>query len=373
MKIGIVCPYNMALGGAVQEVCKEQHDEFKRLGHEVAIVTPLPRQGKPKNISQRIIYIGKGRDPKTPLGTVAQVSYCADPKEIDRMLDEEKFDVLQVHEPWVPLIGRQIIERRRCPVVATFHAKLPENWAGVAIKKYGSLYTLPPLKFIDEFVYVSEPARELISTLTDKKLHYIPNSVNLVEFHPEKTHEPLDKAKKTLLFVGRHEERKGVTYLLAAFKKLQEKRDDVRLIVGGMGPDHKKLVTQVADDDIKNVEFIGFVEDARKKELMRRCDLFVAPAIFGESFGIILIEALASGAVVIAGDNPGYRNVMIDVGQIGLVDPLDVDQFAARLDLLLDNDSLRTVMSEWAKTYVKQFDYRITGKQYLEIYENLVK
>ena len=140
-----------------------------------------------------------------------------------------------------------------------------------------------------------------------------------------------------------------------------------------MGPDHKKLVAQVADDDIKNVEFIGFVEDVRKKELMRRCDIFVAPAIFGESFGIILIEALASGAVVVAGDNPGYRSVMIDVGQIGLVDPLDVDQFAARLDLLLDNHSLRAVMSEWAKTYVKQFDYRITGKQYLEIYENLVK
>ena len=371
MKIGIVCPYNIALGGAVQEICKEQHDEFKRRGHEVKIITPLPKQGIPENISQNMLYVGKGRDPKTPLGTVAQISYCYDVKEIDSILESEKFDILQVHEPWVPLIGRQIIERRQCPVVATFHAKLPENWAGAAIKKYGSLYTLPPLKYIDAFVYVSEPAKELISSLTDKTLYHIPNAVNLAEFKPSKTCNPLDSEKKTILYIGRLEERKGVTYLISAFKQMQKYRDDVRLVIGGSGPELEKLKQQVIDEQINDVEFIGFVEDKLKKQLMRRCDLFVAPAVFGESFGIVLIEALASGAVVVAGDNPGYRSVMKDAGQIGLVDPLDVEQFGDRMNLLLDNNQLRKTIMDWAKTYVMQFDYRTVSDAYIKIYEKL--
>lgn len=372
MKIGIVCPYNMALGGAVQEVVKESYDELVRRGYEVVILTPLPSQGKPDLPHYNIRYVGKAYDLRA-LGTVAQVSVVTRPSEIERFFAEEKPDVLHVHEPWVPLMNSQVLRHAPCPVVATFHAKLPDSAVADMIKTLGRVYTRPGVRRVNICVAVSQPAAEHISGVLGRPVPIIPNAVNLTEFFPPKKQTPLTPGKKTILYVGRLEARKGPAYLLSAFKEFHAKHPDTKLIIGGKGPDMEMLKAQATVDGTGAVEFLGYVEDGEKKRLMQQADLFVAPAVFGESFGIILIEALASGQVVVAGDNPGYRSVMQEFGEISLVDPRDKTAFAHKLETLLYDDKLRDSYRQWAAEYVKQFDYRTVTDIYVKLYEQLVQ
>lgn len=370
MKIGIVCPYNMALGGAVQEIAKEMSTELIGRGHTVVIICPRPSQGEPDLPGYDIRYIDKATD-FTAMGTTAQISYCANTHVIDELLRVEKFDVVHMHEPWVPLMNRQILKRVTCPVVATFHAKLPESWAAKLITTVGQAYTAPPLKHITEFVAVSEPAAEHVSTVIGKPVQIIPNAVNLAVFTHAPTIEPIEPNKKTLLFVGRLEERKGVTHLLKAFKLLHDNHPDTQLLIGGSGPLRSALEIQAVAETTGAVKFLGYLEDGYKKELMQRADLFCAPAIYGESFGVILIEALASGQVVVAGNNPGYASVMKEFGEISLVDPRDTARHAELLEKLLYDEELRVHYKQWAQEYVKQFDYRVVTNQYEAIFTRL--
>lgn len=372
MKIGIVCPYNMALGGAVQEIVKESYDELTRRGHDVVILTAMPSQGVPELAGYHIRYIGKARD-LSALGTVAQVSVVMNSKEIDDFFAEERPDILHVHEPWVPFMNQQVLKRATCPVVATFHAKLPESIAADAIKTLGRVYTRPGVKDVSVCVAVSEPAAEHISVVLGRKVPVIPNAVNLSEFTEPKTHTPLVPGKKTILYVGRLETRKGPSYLISAFKHLHEKHPETRLLIGGKGPDLDMLRAQAMIDGTDAVEFLGYVEDAEKKRLMQQADLFVAPAVYGESFGIILIEALASGQVVVAGDNPGYRSVMQEFGEISLVDPKDTTAFTNKIETLLYDEGIRDKYQVWARKYVKQYDYRLVMDKYEALYRQLIE
>ncbi len=371
MKIGIVCPYNMALGGAVQEISKEMYDELSARGHEVVILSPRPKQGEPNLPNYRVIYIDKAND-LTLMGTTAQVSFCTDRSSLKQIFDTEKFDIIHMHEPWVPLMNSQILRQATCPVAATFHAKLPDGFVGGVIKTIGQLYTKPLLGHISEFVAVSEPAAEHINSVLGRAVRVVPNAINLKAYTAPKTFKPLNTDKKTLLFIGRLEKRKGVAHLLRAFKVLHSLHPDTKLLIGGKGPERVKLEQQVLDEDIKGVEFLGFLEDNYKKELLQRADLFVAPAIYGESFGVILIEALASGQVVVAGDNPGYRSVMKGFGEVSLVDPKDYARHAALLEKLLYDKALREQYRAWAKDYVKQYDYSVVTDQYEKIFTSLV-
>lgn len=371
MKIGLVCPYNMALGGAVQEITKESYDELKRRGHDVIIVSPTPSQGVPDLPNYHIRYIGKAYDLRA-MGTTAQISFLADTKEIDRLFAEEKLDVLHVHEPWVPFINRQILKRALCPVVATFHAKLPDSRVAKLITTIGQVYTRPPLRYVSKCVAVSEPAAEHISAVLGKPVQIIPNAVNLAAFTLPKARKPIDHVKKTLLYVGRLEERKGVTYLLSAFKLLHDKHPDTQLLIGGDGPERVALEQQALAEGTGAVDFLGYLEDAHKKELLQQADLFCAPAIYGESFGVILVEALASGQVLVAGNNAGYASVLKELGEVSLIDPRGTKAHAELLEKMLYDEALRRQYQDWSQGYVKQYDYSVVTDQYEAIYKQLV-
>lgn len=372
MKIGLVCPYNMALGGAVQEIVKESYDELKRRGHDVVILTPAPSQGAPDLPGYRIRYVGKAYDLHA-VGTVAQVSVAVTGSEIDRFFAEEQPDVLHVHEPWVPMINQQVLRRAPCPVIATFHAKLPESATASLIKTLGRVYTRPGVRRVNICVAVSEPAAEHISAVLGRPVPIIPNAVNLSAFRPPVKRVPLAPGKKTILYIGRLEARKGVMHLINAFKILHAKHPDTRLVIGGKGPDMDMLRAQATVDGTGAVEFLGYVEDSEKKRLMQHADLFVAPAVFGESFGIILVEALASGQVVVAGDNPGYRSVMKGYGEISLVDPRDSAVFTEKLETMLYDEKLRSAYRKWAYKDVRQYDYRVVTDTYEALYKQLVE
>jgi len=368
MKIGIVLPYNITLAGGVKEHVFAQQNELVKRGHDVTVITPQPREPYVAN-GRKVIFLGAATEIKSPLGTASQISASMLTDEIDSMLEQEQFDLLHFHEPWVPVLSRQILSRSNTVNVATFHAQLPETMVSRTMAKAIIPYTKPLLRHIDAFTAVTEGAAEYLLSLADVAVEIIPNGVEISRYRKPRTFRRPAKQPKTILYVGRLEPRKGVQYLLNAFARLLEHEPDVHLQIVGDGVDRAKLEAQVEELGLHNVTFLGFVNDAEKKRLMHAADLFCVPSVYGESFGIVLIEAMAAGLVTVGGDNPGYRTVMQGLGHLSLVDPKDTTMFAHRLELLLFDDDLRGLWQKWAKEYVQQFDYAKIVDRYEATYK----
>lgn len=370
MKIGLICPYNMFKGGGVQECVLAMQKELTDRGHEAHIITPRPRDFNSQH-PRSMILVGTATDVKSPFHTTAQVSVSVEPDELDSMLANNNFDVLHFHEPWVPIVSRQILSRSSAANVATFHAKLPETVMSRTIEKVITPYTTSVLKNLHELVAVSEAAAEYVRTIDKRKPHIIPNGINLDKYILESPKKP--NKNKTILYVGRLERRKGVKYLLKAFMALSKHDPKVQLVIAGDGPDRQKLELFASDNNISNVTFKGYISDEEKLDLLAKADVFCSPALFGESFGIVLLEAMARGCVIVAGDNPGYRSVLKDRGKLSLVNPKDTVEFARRLEVMLNDESLRELWLEWSKDYVKQFNYLSIVDQYEKLYAKAIQ
>lgn len=368
MKIGLVCPYSIAKGGGVQEVVKALQTEYTKLGHEAVIITPQLNEPY-NNHDRRIVFLGSAADFKSPLATTTQISASVLTDEIDSMFEYEQFDILHLHEPWVPVLSRQILSRSNTVNVATFHAKLPETLASRALARVITPYTKPLLRHIDGFTAVSNAAAEYVRSLTDAEIEIIPNGIHIAHYRKPANAQKPSRGPKTIFYVGRLEKRKGVKYLLQAFQLLQAQMPNTRLLLGGDGVDREKLEELRDTLKLQNVEFLGYIDDDKKRELLHTSDLFCSPAIYGESFGIVLLESMASGLVTVAGNNPGYESVMTGLGQLSLVDPRDTKEFAYRLRLMLEDNGIRELWEKWAKKHVRQFDYPKVAAMYLDFYE----
>lgn len=371
MRIGLVCPYNMFKGGGVQECVLALKSELKQRGHTVLIITPRPKD-IPSSYDPDIVLVGAAKDVKSPFHTTAQVSATLDSSALDDMLATHQFDVIHFHEPWVPLISWQLLNRSSKAVhVATFHAKLPETVMSKTIEKVITPYTKTILKSFEALTAVSEAASEYVCTLSDKKPTIIPNGIDLVKYQPAK--HLRKKAHQNILYVGRLEKRKGVKYLLQAFAQLVSDDPTVRLDVIGDGTDRQKLEDYVKNKHIPNVTFHGFVSEEDKIKAIQAADVFCSPALYGESFGIVLLEAMALGTVVLAGNNPGYSAVLKEQADNSIVNPKDSDDFVAKLRVLLQDQQLRAEWKAWALKYVQQFNYHDITSMYEQVYKQALK
>lgn len=370
MKIGLVCPYNVALGGGVQEIVAAMREHLERRGHTAKIITAQPRDISGIDTTG-MIFLGSAIDLRWPNHTTAPLSSTISMEAIEQIVEAEKFDILHFHEPWVPVLSRQILSRSQSVNIATFHARVPETIMNRTLAKVVTPYLRTVLRDLHELTAVSEPAAEYVSSLTDRPITLIPNGIDLRRY----TFSPKAKigSPKTILYVGRLEHRKGLKYLLRAYQLLAQDEEDVRLVIAGDGPDRPKLELYVEELGIPNVEFLGYVSNDAKLELLSMADLFCSPAIFGESFGIVLLETMASGLVAVAGDNPGYSSVMQGLGALSLVNPKDTVDFARRLKLLLTEPELRADWQNWARDYVKQFSYERIVDQYEQLYSKAMK
>jgi len=369
MRIGLVCPYNMWGGGGVQECVANIQKELTRRGHYVRIITPLPR-GYKGPVPDYILTAGMSANMKAFISTQTQLSASIDTDAIKQMLDDEHFDVLHFHEPWVPLVSRQILSRSTSANAATSHAKIPDGLTPKAIARLFNSYTKFLVKHIDAYSAVSEPAAEYIQRFIDEEINIIPNGIDLEMYKPGS--KP-PSAKKTILYIGRLEKRKGVIYLLKAFKELAAKHPEVRLVIAGDGPLREKLEEWVVDQKVSGIKFLGFISDKQKHKLLSTADLFCSPALYGESFGIVLLEAMAMGLVTVAGNNPGYASVMQGEGQISIVDPRKQPDFTKRLEKLLYDEQARDAWRTWAADYVQQFDYKNIVDEYEKLYRQALK
>lgn len=341
--------------------------ELTKRGHNVLILTPQARSSS-EILPNYVRVLGTASDMKTPLHTTAQVSISLDTRQLDDLLKAENFDLLHFHEPWVPLLARQILGRSDAKNVATFHAKLPDTMMSKALEKVVTPYTKSVLKHLDGLTAVSEAAAEYVTGITDRHVEIIPNAIDVKDFK-----SIVRKPTRSILYIGRLEKRKGVKYLIQAYAELSKYIDNIELIIAGDGPDREKLEELTEELELQNVKFLGYITDIHKRKLLSAAGVFCSPALYGESFGIVLLEAMAAGIPIVAGDNPGYASVMKGRGMLSLVDPEDTANFARRLELLLFDRTLQRALSDWADNYVDQFDFSLVVDQYEQLYKRILE
>lgn len=370
MRIGLVCPYNYYRPGGVQTCIRELARELDARGHYVRIIAPKSRH-LPDEIENNVILLGSSTELNTPFHTKADIGMAKNFEKIDQMFAEQKFDVLHIHEPGLPLLGVQLLARSPTKNIGTMHASLP---GGMISKSFEKLMT-PIARFIeprlDAVTAVSEVAKNISLGYSPRlDIRVIPNGIHIKSYRPTATPKP---THKNVLFVGRLERRKGATYLLDAFKELSLQDKDLELRIVGDGHLRSRLEDRVEKEAVPNVRFYGFVSEQEKIRLLQEATIFCSPALFGESFGIVLLEAMAAGAVTVAGNNEGYVGLMTGRGAVSIVDPTNTKMFAARLSLLLNDAHHRGLWLDWAHDFVKEYDYASVTDQYEKLYKKVIR
>lgn len=366
MRIGIVCPYNIFRPGGVQAHIEAQAKELRKRKHKVIIITPKPRDfsgEKPKDV----YFIGQSVKMQAQSSTV-DLSAALEVEELEQLYEDLKLDIIHFHEAFVPFVSRQLVMQADCPKVGTLHAAIPETLLGRSVASIRP-YMRSVLQGLDAITAVSPAATSHVMDIIDKEIKFIPNGIS----EDFKSTKQFKRDPATILFIGRLEKRKGAKYLIDAFEHVVEKIPNAKCVIAGDGQLRKNLQRYAKDRGIDNVEFLGFIDEKKKIELLSTCTIYCSPAIYGESFGIVLLEAMALGAPVVAHPNQGYEWVMKDTGRLSLVDVKNSEEFARRLILMIEDEGLRKHWQSWAKNYVKQFSYRKIVDEYEDIYKKLIK
>ncbi len=303
------------------------------------------------------------------------VPLAAKGDEVQKVLDDLSLDVLHVQLPCHPLLGSRIIARisPKTAVVGTFHIMPAGLLSRTGTKLLGTAQKKTLQRF-DRILAVSEPAKDFArSSYHADVSDVIPNMVDTKDFRLRLVqHEP---NSKRIVFLGRLVERKGCLYLLKAIAELQKRTDISRFHVqiGGSGPLEPKLKKFVIEHGLQDItHFLGFVEDEDKPRFLAQADIAVFPSTGGESFGIVLIEAMAAGAgVVLGGDNPGYASVL-GADQPTVFNPKDTPRLADLLAELLQDPLMVEDLHDKQQKLVKQFDVGVVGVQVLEVYRQAI-
>jgi phosphatidylinositol alpha-mannosyltransferase len=354
LRVAMVCPYSLSVPGGVQAQVMGLARELRRMGIEVRVLAPC--DGPPP--ATFVTPLGNSL-PTSANGSMAPLA--PDPScslRTMRALGDEQFDVLHLHEPFLPGPTHTAMLLHPAPVVATFHA------AGVSASyKYLRSIIKPAAENIAHAVAVSKDAAELVRRYIGGSYEILYNGVELDAYRTAPEHPTTGP---TIFFCGRHEQRKGLDVLLQAIRLLD---DDVRLWVGSTGPDTTRLRAQYANDD--RIEWLGRLTDADKVARLRGADVFCAPSLYGESFGVVLIEAMAAETPIVASGIDGYRNVATDEVDALLVEPGDVDALAGALKRVLTEPGLPAQLRKAGAHRAEDFSMTALAEHYADIYLRL--
>ena len=292
-------------------------------------------------------------------------------KKIGRILDSEQFDVLHVQMPYSPLLARRVIAAAptSTAVVGTFHILPASRIVSLATKLLGIILHRSLRRF-DAMCAVSEPAQQYMKSVFRVAGSVIPNGVDIHSFKQISSKRKTGRLK--IVFLGRLVERKGAEYLLRAFAVSSNQKNAV-LTIAGTGPLASRLKNLAEELGIaKSVDFPGFIAESDKAALLGSADIAVFPSTGGESFGIILVEAVAAGSgVVLAGDNAGYQTVIEDAQQ--RVKPQDIIGFAAKLDNLISDENLRSKIGREQQALLHRFAIETVGQQIVKLYDDALR
>jgi phosphatidylinositol alpha-mannosyltransferase len=349
MKVAMICPYSMSRPGGVQGQVLGLARELRQLDIDVRIVAPC--DGPPPDAT--IVSVGPTVEWESN-GSIAPIAPGrATARRTAEALRTLEPDVVHLHEPIVPGPTVSALIGFNGPMVGTFHAagEVPYQWLRPALRSLMMRLTFR--------VAVSESARETAaSNWWGAEYQVLWNGIEIDRIAAA---TPARSPRPTVLFIGRHEPRKGLEVLLEAWAGIDR---DARLQIVGVGPQSEALRRRASGD----VEWFGTVTDAPRNELLRGATAFCAPSLRGESFGVVLLEAMAAGAPIVASAIEGYRNVARAGQDAVLVPPGDVAALRAALRSLLDDPALRTRLVTSGRRRAEQFSMRKLAEQYLELY-----
>ena len=342
MKIAMVSPYDLAWPGGVNSHATQLSGELRRRGHDVTVIAPHSpaKSPAPQPSDHRVIPMGRSV-PLAAAGSTARVTldWWLYPR-IRELMRRERFDVVHLHEPLAPLLPLMVLQHSNAVNVGTFHAYSEHKHLYRMTRRAVGRWQ----RRLHGRIAVSPAARDFVSPhFPGYAYRVIPNGIDFQRFADAKPFPQLCDGRPNILFVGRKDERKGLSYLLAAYQSLLAVLDNPRLIIVGPGEPDRECSALLAAVTARSPDSIIVTGPVSSDDLPRyyaSADLFCSPATGGESFGIVLLEAMAAGAPVVASDIPGYRNVVSHDANGLLVPPRDPAALSVAVARILKDSAL---------------------------------
>ncbi|MGH3913881.1 MAG: glycosyltransferase family 4 protein [Pseudonocardiaceae bacterium] len=365
MKVGMVCPYSIAARGGVQAHVLGLAQGLRALRHEVEILAPAAVDAVlPEFVT------AAGRAVRVPYnGSVARLSFGPVAfARVRRWLRDHDFDVLHLHEPTAPSLSLIALALADRPVVVTFHMAAARSWALAAA--HGLLQ--PPMEKVTARIAVSPLARRVQVEYLGGDAVEIPNGVDVAHFAGAEALPGYPRTGGTVGFVGRFAEpRKGMPVLLTALRILVRTRPDLRLLVVGHG-EPATLLRRAGPELAPRIRVLGELGEQGKAAMLASVDVLCAPALGGESFGIVLAEAMAAGTPVLASDLDAFR-LVLDEGKAGVLVPAGAPAtLAAALANLLDDPARRAALAAAGRRRVVMWDWPVLARRVSQVYETAV-
>ncbi len=362
LRVGLVCPYSWSAMGGVQVHVADFAEVLRQRGHETSILAPAEEED---DLDDGVVW--GGRPVAVPYnGSVARLTFGpVSAGRVRRWLSHGHFDVVHVHQPDSPSLSLLAVWASDDPLVGTWHMASERSRALTGF----SGVLRPSLEKIEARIAVSEAARTTIVNHLGGDPVLIPNGVHVDRYASARPRDDLRAPGGTVSFLGRLDEpRKGLPVLLEAWPQVVRVRPDARLLVAGPG-DVAEAEKSVPRDVRDTIRWLGRISDDDKAAMLASSDIYVGPHTGGESFGIVLVEAMAAGATVVASDLPAFRAVLAD-GRAGQTFPTgDAQALADALVHLLGDPEARERLRLAARRQVTAYDWSTVTDQVLEVYD----
>ena len=361
MRIGMVSPYAWDVPGGVQTHIRDLANYFHSAGHEVSILAPVLDE---KNLDSQYV-VSAGKPIAIPYnGAVARVLFGpVAASRVKQWISAGEFDVLHLHEPAIPSLSLLACSIAEGPMVGTFHAAAPRQKVAFVIAPLLE----PVIEKLRARIAVSEIARETLTIHLDTDAVVIPNGID-VDFFENSTPNVNYQGNFTIGFIGRfNEPRKGLKILLDALPNIIRVVPQVRVLIAGPG-EAFEVINEISPNLQSHLTFLGRLTDEEKATFLKSIDVYVAPNTGGESFGIILAEAMAAKTPVIASNLPAFRHVLGD-GQYGeLFENGDASDLARRVIALAKDPVLLAERGSDARKGADRFDWKVVGPEIMNVY-----
>ncbi|MEV0669927.1 glycosyltransferase family 4 protein [Mycobacterium sp. NPDC050441] len=363
MRIGMVCPYSFDVPGGVQSHVLQLAEVMRAGGHYVSVLAPSSPHVK---LPDYVVSGGKAV-PIPYNGSVARLRFGpATHRKVKKWIAEGDFDVLHLHEPNAPSLSMLALQAAEGPIVATFHTSTTKS---LTLSVFQGILRPFHEKIVGR-IAVSDLARRWQMEALGSDAVEIPNGVDVPSFANAPRLEGYPRPGRSVLFLGRFDEpRKGMPVLLGALPKLVRRFADIEILVVGRGDED--ALREEAGELAGHLHFLGQVDDDAKAAAMRSADVYCAPNLGGESFGIVLVEAMAAGTPVVASELDAFARVL-DQGQAGRLVPVgDADALADALIEVLGDDALRERYIDAATERVARYDWSVVAGQIMRVYETV--